>query len=78
MSKKEVEYVIRIGLSDRYRHLHMKEGVKMVFFRVQYETKINNIWYPVVRYDTAHGFVHRDLLSFKGDVKNNAFVQSGL
>ena len=69
MSKKTVEYVIRIGPSDRYRHLHIKEGVKIIFFRVQYETKINKIWYPVVRYDTMHGFVHRDLLSFKEKVK---------
>ncbi|MDL1964286.1 MAG: hypothetical protein LWW98_08155 [Deltaproteobacteria bacterium] len=36
-----------------------------MFFRVQYETKINQIWYPVVRYDTAHGFAHRDLLNLR-------------
>jgi len=26
-------------------------------------------WHPVVRYDTAHGFAHRDLLDIKGRVK---------
>ena len=68
MSRKRVEYKIRIGSNDRYRHLHIKETGKIVFFRVQYEIKIQDVWYPVVRYDTAHGFAHRDLLSFKGDV----------
>jgi hypothetical protein len=48
-----------------------KERGKIVFFRVQYETKINLIWYPVVRYDTAHGFAHRDLLNFKERGRNN-------
>ncbi len=68
MARKKVEYVIRISSSDRYRHSHISEKSKIVFFRIQYETKINNIWYPVVRYDTAHGFAHRDLMSFKGEV----------
>jgi len=66
MSIKETEYVIRIGSSDRYRHLHIKERGKVIFFRIQYETKINDKWYPVVRYDTTHGFAHRDLVSLEG------------
>ncbi len=61
--------MIRIGRSDRYRHLHIRGKGKIVFFRVQYETKVNYTWYPVVRYDTAHGFAHRDLLNIKGSVK---------
>lgn len=69
MSINKVEYVIRLGPSDRYRHLHIKEKGKIVFFRIQYETKIDDIWYAVVRYDTAHGFAHRDLLSLNGSVK---------
>ena len=68
MLTKTTEYVIRIGIRDRYRHFHVRERGKILFFRVQYETKINNVWYPVVRYDTAHGFAHRDLLNLKGAV----------
>ncbi len=30
---------------------------------------IKNKWYPVVRYDTVHGFAHKDILSDKGDVE---------
>ena len=69
MPEKAVEYVIRIGPGDRYRHLHIQKKGKIVFFRVQYETRIGNQWYPVVRYDTAHGVAHRDLLDIKGHVK---------
>ena len=39
------------------------------FFRVQLETLIEREWLPVVRYDTAHGFAHRDLMSRHGEVE---------
>jgi len=68
MPKRKVEYAIRIGPFDRYRHLHIQEKGKVVFFRIQYETKIGKNWYPVTRYDTSHGFAHRDLMSFGGHV----------
>ena len=74
MSGRKTEYVIRIGLSDRYRHLHITEKGKIVFFRLQYETKIYDIWHAVVRYDTAHGFAHRDLLNIKGQVKKTPLL----
>jgi len=67
--KKKTEYIIRIGYHDRYRHLHIMNRGKVVFFRVQYETRVNDNWYPVVRYDTAHGFAHRDLMTIRGEVK---------
>lgn len=66
--KREVEYAIRLGTGDRYRHNHIRETEKIVYFSVQYETKIRDKWYPVVRYDTSHGFAHRDLINKKGRV----------
>jgi hypothetical protein len=69
MADKRVEYVLRVGPSDRYRHLHIKERGRIVFFRVQYETKIRDRWFPIVRYDTTHGYAHRDLLNIRGDVE---------
>ena len=69
MPEKAVEYVVRIGTTDRYRHLHIPNKGIIVFFRVQYETRIGKQWHPVVRYDTAHGFDHRDLLDIMGRVK---------
>jgi hypothetical protein len=68
MPKKKVEYAIRIGPFERYRHLHIQERGKIVFFRIQYETRIGNQWCPVVRYDTSHGFAHRDMMSLRGSV----------
>ena len=35
--------------------------------RVQYELKIKDEWYPVVRYDTVHGFAHKDIVPYKGE-----------
>lgn len=33
---------------------------------MQLECRFNDEWRPVVRYDTAHNFVHRDVLSPSG------------
>lgn len=38
------------------------EHGRVLGFVVQLECLFNDEWYPVVRYDTAHGFAHRDLL----------------
>jgi len=74
--ERKVEYLIRIGDTDRYRHEHIRERGKIVHFRVQLETLIENRWYPVVRYDTSHGFAHRDLINKKGSViKTPIFVR---
>ena len=35
-------------------------------FTVQYEAVIDGKTYPVVRYDCAHGFAHRDVLDHEG------------
>ena len=37
-------------------------------FSVQIETLIEDHWKPVVRYDTAHGFAHRDFIHPSGRV----------
>jgi hypothetical protein len=63
---KTTEYVVRLGPNDRYRHLHVRVKERIVFFRVQVETRVGTEWLPVVRYDTAHGFAHRDLLNKRG------------
>lgn len=35
-------------------------------FVVQLECRLNAHWYPVIRYDTAHGFAHCDILKPNG------------
>lgn len=60
----EKTFVILLGESDRDRcRLHcITERGQVTLFRVQYEAFINGEWRPIVRYDTAHGFPHCDLL----------------
>ena len=60
------EYVVPLGSDGRYRHYHANKSGKVVVFCVQYEIYIYGKWYPVVRYDTAHGFAHRDFMDFNG------------
>ncbi len=38
------------------------ERDEVLRFVVQLECRFNGEWLPVVRYDTHHGFAHRDLL----------------
>jgi len=63
---RSLEFVAMLTPEDRYRHFHRRVGKRVVEFRVQYETKLGGEWYPVVRYDTAHGFAHRDLIDRHG------------
>jgi hypothetical protein len=45
-----------------------REGKELLTFLAQYEIMIEDGVYPVVRFDGAHGFAHRDLLNRRGDV----------
>jgi len=62
---REIEFVLPFSHMDRYRDYHLRIKGQIVDFAVQYETFIDGKWLPVVRYDTSHGFVHRDLLTMK-------------
>jgi hypothetical protein len=54
---------------DRSRHHHLRFKGTVLNFVVQYETRIRGRWFPVVRYDTRHGFAHRDVLDSKGNAR---------
>src|SRR5215216_3596816 len=43
------------------------EGNAVAGFALQYETTVEGRRVPVVRYDMAHGFAHRDLYNLKGN-----------
>jgi hypothetical protein len=66
---KVVNFVIPLGLTDRIRHYHRIERGQIEQFTVQQETFIKDKWYVVVRYDTAHGFAHRDLVHPDGSAE---------
>lgn len=62
MGKKS--FIVPLGDSDkdRYRLDCTITRGHVIIFRVQYEAFIDGEWRPIVRYDTAHGYPHRDLL----------------
>ena len=62
----EKEFVIPLDLNARMRVRHRVEKGQVKAFAVQLEVLFARRWTPVVRYDTAHDFAHRDLYSKDG------------
>lgn len=63
--------------TDRLRVSAQKEKGFIVEFVVQYEAVISGEWQAIVRYDTAHGFAHKDMLRAKAEpVKQPLFFES--
>ncbi|RIJ88761.1 MAG: hypothetical protein DCC43_15830 [Candidatus Brocadia sp.] len=74
MGSKEFTKELSLDGEDRLRiKIGIEKGtVKDVV--AQYESKIQDTWYPIVRYDCSHGFFHRDLLNSKGE-KTKQIIQ---
>ncbi len=54
-----------VELSPEVAHLrcsYRRRGKRVQQFTVQLEIRLGETWHPVVRYDNAHGFCHRDTL----------------
>jgi len=52
-------------------------NTRLVSFTVQYETFWKGKWLPVARYDSAHGFAHRDLYDIRGRaIKTPLFIRN--
>lgn len=77
MGKKEFTKGLSPDGEDRLRiRMTVKKG-KVIDVVVQYESKIKERWYPIVRYDCSHGFFHRDLLNPKGEeIKQSISIQN--
>ena len=72
---KKTEFTIRLGPDDRLREIHIRSRGKIISFTVQYESFWKGKWMVVVRYDTAHGFSHRDQYDLRGAaIKTPLFV----
>ena len=63
---KEKEFFVLLGYESRIRHYHVRIKQQVIEFVVQLEVNLRGKWKPVVRYDTAHGFAHRDIYSPDG------------
>ena len=62
MGDKEYLYYLSPDGTVRFRYYHALEKGTIIRFRIQFEALIEGQWYAIVRYDTAHGFPHRDLI----------------
>jgi hypothetical protein len=59
----EKTYVQMVTAQDRIRVRFRKERGKITEFVVQYEALVKGQWLAVVRYDTAHGQPHTDVIN---------------
>lgn len=71
----ETTYILELSLDaqNRYRHHHVLDRKEIVEFSIQYETFFRGRWHPIVRYDSAHGFAHRDILHPDGSETKTVF-----
>lgn len=65
----EIDYIqnIREEPGNQIRHRILTDRGQVVDFVVQYETRIDGEYLPVVRYDGSHGRGHRDILNMRGE-----------
>ena len=61
----------------RKRHQHHRYKNEIVEFVVQLEVIVKGRWYPVVRYDTAHGFAHCDIIHHSGKTEKVSIPNLG-
>jgi hypothetical protein len=61
-----IDYLTHLFFTDRIRMQMLTERGKILKALCQYETLVDGDWVPVVRYDTAHGVFHKDILSLDG------------
>jgi hypothetical protein len=59
---KETTYVVALDHDIQLRIYFTRERNQITSFVAQLEYFVNDKWYSVIRYDTAHEFAHRDIL----------------
>lgn len=74
MEIREKHYVTCLGKDCRRRHSRQYVGKWIVGFAVQLEIYFRGKWYPVIRYDTSHGFAHRDFIHWDGQVEKTPII----
>jgi len=71
----ETQFIVPLHGSptNRYRHRHTLEEGTVTGFVVQYEAEIEGEWREIVRYDTAHGSPHKDIMHPDGTTTKEGF-----
>ena len=70
--EKEFFKFINKHNSERLRIRILIEKGKVTDIVIQYETLLAREWVPIIRYDCAHGFFHRDVLNPDGSKEKKA------
>lgn len=74
---KKIDFINWYSHDCRVRHTHISSYGKILEFILQLEINVGRKWYSVIRYDTFHGFAHRDYCYPDGHVeKTPLFVSS--
>ena len=79
--RKTVDFELERAKDVRERRTFEIERGKVRSFRLQLEVRVQGEWKPVIRYDTAHGFVdcdRYDLTGKKSKTILNVSLEEGL
>ena len=73
---KELNFKITLSSDqmDRLRVSASKEKGRIIKFLAQYEAFIREEWRSVVRYDTVHGFAHKDIIHPDGNIEKQPLI----
>ena len=74
MTEKEYVFYFSPERKDRFRYYHYLNRGRIVRFRIQYEAFIGGTWCAIVRYDTAHGRPHKDIMHPDGTQTKYEYV----
>lgn len=61
MKTKSFVYYLDDSLAHRIRETIKTEEGRVTGFSIQYEAHIGASWQAIVRFDTAHGYAHKDI-----------------
>ena len=72
MPEREKEFEQQLSqVGDVLRIRFVRDGKPIIRFTVQYEAQIEDTTRRIVRYDTADGSPHRDLLDWDGSTRHS-------
>ncbi len=78
MADKEfIKYLDKNGNEKLRLKIKTKKG-EVIDIMVQYESFIDKEWRPIIRYDCAHGFFHRDVMGEKGEKEKQVIAIENL
>ena len=73
---RETAFDVTLDHGVMVRMRFSRQRGRIVAFVVQLQCMINEQWYPVIRYDTAHNFAHCDILHPDGSQEKRPLAAS--